>query len=113
MKSSTSPRFFASLVLCAAAAAAGSASAAVRYVNVGLTTGSNDGSSWANAYRGVDGIATAVTASVSGDEVWVAAGTYKPTATTSRTVSITLKTGVGIYGGFAGVEITRDARDVA
>ncbi len=113
MKSSTNPRFLASLALCTAAAAAGSAHAAIRYVNVGLATGSNDGSSWANAYRGVDGIATAVTASVAGDEVWVAAGTYRPTATTSRTVSIVLKTGVGIYGGFAGSEATRDERDIA
>jgi hypothetical protein len=112
MKLSNRPRILAGLALCSAVAAAGSAHAAIRYVNVALTTGSNDGSSWANAYRGVDGIAAAVTASVSGDEVWVAAGTYKPTATTSRTVSITLKTGVGIYGGFAGSETAREQRDV-
>ena len=61
-----------------------SAQAAVRYVNVGLTTGTDDGSSWDNAYRTVDGVSRALTASVSGDQVWVAAGTYEPTSGTAR-----------------------------
>lgn len=60
----------------------------------------NDGSTWALAKKTVSGgLATAV----SGDEVWVAKGTYVE--------SVTLKDGVGLYGVFAGVESLRDQRD--
>ncbi|MFM1823087.1 MAG: hypothetical protein RI967_1353 [Planctomycetota bacterium] len=92
-------------------AVAADADAAIRFVNAGLTTGANDGSSWENAYRGVGGLATALAASVSGDEIWVVKGTYRPTTGTSRTVAFTLKSGVGIYGGFAGSERKREQRD--
>lgn len=91
---------------------ASAASAAIRYVDASLTTGANDGSSWENAYRGVAAIPTALTASTSGDQIWVKAGTYKPTAGTARTVFITMKSGVGIYGGFAGTETALDQRDI-
>ena len=85
--------------------------AGIRYVDANLATGANDGSSWANAHRGVDAIPTAITASVAGDEVWVKAGTYRPTATATRTVSINLKTGVAVYGGFNGTETLLSQRD--
>lgn len=88
-----------------------SAEAAIRYVNAGLATGANNGTSWTDAYQGAGGLASALAASVSGDEIWVAAGTYKPTTGTSRTISLTLKTGVGIYGGFNGTELKRAQRD--
>jgi hypothetical protein len=84
---------------------------AVRYVNSGLTTGINDGTSWANAYRGSDALARALGASVAGDEIWVAAGLYKATTTTSRAATHTLRTGVGVYGGFLGGETLRDQRN--
>jgi len=35
-----------------------------------------------------------------GDQIWVAAGAYKPTTCTDRTISFELKAGVAIYGGF-------------
>ncbi len=85
--------------------------AAVRYVDGGLTTGANNGTSWANAYQGAAGVATAMTASVSGDQVWVKAGSYKPTLTTTRTFTHTMKSGVGVYGGFNGTETTLAQRD--
>jgi hypothetical protein len=87
------------------------ADAAVRYVNATLASGANNGTSWADAYQGVGGLASALAASVSGDEIWVAAGTYKPTTGTARTISLTLKSGVGIYGGFNGTESKRAQRD--
>ena len=87
--------------------------AGTRYVNVGLATGANDGSSWANAHQGADGLATALAAAGSGDQVWVAAGTYLPTLSGVRTFSFQLKTGVEVFGGFAGFESALGQRDVA
>jgi hypothetical protein len=85
--------------------------AAVRYVDVSLATGAGTGTSWADAYRGAGALQSALAASVAGDEIWVRAGTYLPSTTALRTASFTMKTGVGIYGGFAGTETARDQRD--
>lgn len=88
------------------------ADAAVRYVNAGLATGANDGTSWENAYRGPQALKVAMDAAVAGDEVWVAAGTYKASPAT-RTVFHVLKNGVSVYGGFAGGEAALAERDPA
>ena len=71
-------------------------------------TGTNDGSSWENAHTDLQ---AALAAAVSGEEIWVAAGTYKPTTGTDRTISFRLKNGVAIYGGFAGTETLLGERD--
>lgn len=68
-------------------------------------TGANDGSSWQNAYTS---LATALDAAQPGDQVWVAAGTYKPLAAAQ---SLLVKAGVALYGGFAGTETTLSARN--
>lgn len=98
------------LACFAGLALASAADAAVRYVNAGLATGANNGSSWADAYRGSGALQLALAASTSGDEIWVVAGTYKPSAS-NRASAFTMKTGVGIYGGFAGTEAAREERD--
>ena len=81
------------------------------YVNVAATTGSKTGTSWANAFQGAQGLQSALTAANSGDQIWVAQGTYTPTATTTRTVSFVLKSGVSIYGGFNGTETALTQRN--
>ena len=90
-------------------AAVSSAGANVLYVKA-TAPGANDGTSWDDAFTSLP---PAILAANSGDEIWVAAGTYKPTATTTRTVSFALKNGVGIYGGFAGTEGSRTERNPA
>ena len=71
-------------------------------------SGASDGSSWADAFTSLqDGLGTAQAS----DDIWVAAGTYKPTTSTDRLRSFRLKTGVGIYGGFLGTETVLEERD--
>ncbi len=72
--------------------------------------GANTGATWANAFTDLQ---SAIVAASSGDEIWVAAGTYKPTTGTDRSISFTLKNGVAIYGGFDGTETTLSQRDYA
>jgi hypothetical protein len=72
------------------------------------SSGANTGSSWTDAYTSLQ---TALTEATSGNEIWVAAGTYKPTTGTDRTISFALKNGVEIYGGFSGWESQRFDRD--
>jgi hypothetical protein len=73
-------------------------------------TGANNGGCWTDAYTSPQ---SALAAAGSGDEIWVAAATYKPTATTDRTINFGLKNGVGVYGGFVGTETMRVQRDPA
>ena len=54
---------------------------------------------------------TALASASSGDEIWVAAGTYKPSATGDQTASFQLTSGVAVYGGFVGTETTRNQRN--
>jgi len=74
------------------------------YVDSASTGGLNNGTSWANAYTRFD---TAVNKAVAGDTIWVAKGTYQP----ASAASFTMKTGVAIYGGFAGTETALAARN--
>jgi CSLREA domain-containing protein len=71
----------------------------------GLTSGLCE--SWANACE----LRYALSNAVSGQEIWAAAGVYTPTADTDHTISFQLKSGVELYGGFAGTETNRDDRD--
>ncbi len=90
--------------------------AQVIYVDADAT-GSNDGSSWQNAYND---LSVAIAAAQSGNQVWVAAGVYYPTSQPAYAVGsadkkfnhFTLKNGVSIIGGFAGDETDVSQRDL-
>jgi len=54
---------------------------------------------------------TALTGASSGDEIWVQAGTYKPTTISGdRNATFQLVSGVAVYGGFAGTESALNQR---
>ncbi len=77
-----------------------SCSAKTVYVKLDSPGPTFDGTSWDTAYHAVQ---AGLNASVSADEVWVAKGIYVE--------RITLKLGVGLYGGFLGTETSRNQRD--
>ncbi len=80
------------------------------YVDVNSPAPARNGPTWATAYTDLQ---AALGVAVSGDTIKVADGTYRPTAGTDRTISFTLKTGVALYGGYAGNgSVDPDARDV-
>jgi len=87
--------------------------ATVRYAKPS-TSGS--GTSWVDASGDLQLL---INNSSSGDEIWVAAGTYKPNRRADATSTITandrntafvLKSGVKIYGGFVGTETISSQR---
>ena len=93
-------------------------SSGVIYVNAN-TKGSNrkTGHCWHDAY---DSLTTALSMAQAGDEIWVAAGTYKPydaNVTTAdaaaRYVSFMLKKHVRLFGSFAGYESATTDRDLS
>lgn len=93
-----------------------SLSAAVIYVNPGAA-GSNDGTSWADAFTS---LSDALSSAVSGDEIWVVQGTYKPEVAVDvnqdgvpdpREVTFQIPNGVMLFGGFTGTENEKSERD--
>jgi hypothetical protein len=84
------------------------ANALTRYVTPS-GAGLLDGTSWANAFSG-SSLQAAITASTTGDEVWVMSGTYFTTAGNNRNIYFSMVNGVAIYGSFAGTETTLSQR---
>ena len=76
--------------------------------------GTGDGSSWANASGSIQAM---IDKAASGDEVWVAKGTYYPTTETIardvRSRTFLIKARVKLYGGFAGTESSIAERQLA
>lgn len=105
------PAFSRSVLLALALGSAASvSSAATIHVNGSLATGANNGTSWADAYRGPQALKVAMDAAVSGDAIWVVAGTYTASPAT-RSVFHVLKNNVKVYGGFVGSETALEQRD--
>jgi len=90
--------------------------AGILYVKSG---GTGTGSSWSCA---TGDLQAAINAAVSGNQIWVAGGTYIPNCRADATATITtgdrnnafvLKSGVKIYGGFAGTETSLLSRNLS
>ena len=71
--------------------------------------GAQTGADWANAKD----LQAALQGATSGDQIWVEAGIYKPTNDSDRSSTFQLKSGVALYGGFAGTETRLSQRDPA
>ena len=82
-----------------------SALAGTIYVDTNAS-GSNNGSSWTDAYNLLQ---DALGAASSSDEIWVAEGTYKPA--NSRSSTFQLVGNVDVYGGFDGTESSKGERN--
>ena len=78
------------------------------YVDRDAPGPTHNGESWPTAYVTLQG---ALDVASAGDEIWVAAGVYTPTNVANEDATFYLESGVAIYGGFAGGEISRDQRD--
>lgn len=87
---------------------AGLRASGVIYVAPG-GAGAHTGADWANAL----GLQTALQSAATGDQIWIKTGTYKPTTGADRAATFQLKSGVALYGGFAGAETSLDQRDLA
>lgn len=91
--------------------------AAIIYVNP-TAAGSNNGTSWDNGFTS---LSSALLAATNGDEIWVKHGVYKPLikvdinnngAMEIKEVTFQIPNGVALYGGFAGIEVIREQRDI-
>jgi predicted outer membrane repeat protein len=107
------PRRLPSLcVILVLALTAGPALAERHFVDQAVVGGSGSGSDWPNAF---DDLQDALFVATSGDEVWVAAGTYIPTVRTdpadARSATFRLVDGVAIFGGFSGGETSLEQRN--
>lgn len=74
------------------------------YVDIDAT-GSNDGSSWTDAYTSLD---SAIGNAGNNDEIWISEGIY---VATSATTAFPINRTLAIYGGFNGTETQLSQRD--
>ncbi len=87
----------------------------VIYVDLTATSGRQNGTSWENAFLTVP---EALDVARSGDQIWVAEGTYYPTdcpacTESDKEVAMRLVPNVELYGGFQGNETQLEQRDWA
>lgn len=92
MKNKTQVLFLIAVMLCV-----NITNAAVVYVKRDAT-GTNNGSSWTNAYTNLQ---TALTNAPSGSDIWITGDTFYLPAASARTVSFTITNkNLNLYGGF-------------
>lgn len=85
----------------------------ILYVDSKAPGPAHDGLSWKTAYTNIQ---DALASAKSGNEVWVARGTYYPDVGAGKTKgdqgsTFRLLNGVALYGGFTGTETLREQRD--
>ena len=108
---------FLGLCFGLATACSPAAFARILYVDANAA-GAETGESWTSAFANLQ---EALEAATAGDEIWLAAGTYRPSVEhrwngenpNPRYRSFLMVNGVGIYGGFSGTETSRDGRNPA
>ncbi len=75
----------------------------------GSASPGGDGAMWETAF---DDFQDGLSAADSGDEIWVAAGVYTPALPGGDpAATFLIPSGVGVFGGFGGDEVTREQRD--
>ncbi len=83
--------------------------------NINATTlfvkqgGNGTGTSWKDA---IGDLNAALTLAEPGDQVWIAKGTYLPTAAADRKATFFIPSGVKVYGGFEGNETSLQQRNI-
>lgn len=91
--------------------------AQTKYVRL-VSSGTGDGSSWANASNDIQ---LMINQSSSGTQIWIASGTYRPVRRMDNLTTISIgnrqnafvmKNGVHVYGGFTGVETSVSQRNL-
>ncbi|MFH1755626.1 MAG: hypothetical protein ABIA59_07965 [Candidatus Latescibacterota bacterium] len=82
--------------------------AGILFVNINAT-GANDGTSWTDAFTSVQ---SALTAANDPDEIWVAAGIYKPTTSAIRTSTFQLINSVALSYKLQIIMITENKRSI-
>jgi hypothetical protein len=108
------PRIFAFILTVFATVS--SAIADVRYVNAAVSS-SGAGTSWGAAYKTLQEALDDAAVNSAVTEIWVAAGTYRPslrnptTSGDARHATFLMLDGVSLYGGFDGTETVRTEAD--
>ena len=78
-------------------------------------TGRNTGMNWTDAFADLQDALNLAACSVAVREIWVAAGTYRPSRrvhpTDVQSATFQLLSGLAIYGGFDGSETEREERN--
>lgn len=69
------------------------------YVDASASAG-GDGLSWATAFQGVQDALLYAASELTISEIWIAEGTYLPTAGVDRSASFAPRAGLSLYGGF-------------
>ncbi len=85
---------------------------AIVYVD-SSASGENTGHNWANAYIDLQYALDVAARYLNVEQIWIAKGTYYPTAGVDRTATFHLSDSVGLYGGFIGSETSVSERDPA
>lgn len=75
-------------------------------------TASGNGSGLGGWNNATNSLPTALSTAQDGDQIWIAAGLYKPTSTTVRAERFVINRNLTVYGGFVGTESSPASRTI-